>query len=64
MQKSINQQTLLVRIRPQAYTLAKQLARQKDVPMSVLISDLVKERWYQYRAEDQPPFQDQIANLT
>ena len=36
---------VLLRVRPSAHRIAKQLAVYEDVPMTVLVSDLIKKRW-------------------
>jgi len=63
VQKPIGQQsTLLVRIRPNAYKLARKLSKREAVPMSILLSDLVTDYWNQGHPEDQPSFQNRVAN--
>ena len=42
-----NQPSHVVRIRGQAYKLARQAARQHDLPLSTFISNLVRERLIQ-----------------
>ena len=38
-------ETVLLRVRPSAHRIAKRLARHEDLPMSIVVSNLIQRRW-------------------